>query len=58
VEIQQPKVVARLVQDFRLGAGEAEALALALEKGELAIVATDTGMPSGLQGWAVQGGDH
>jgi predicted nucleic acid-binding protein len=40
-EIRQPKVVARLVQDFRLGAGEAEALALALEKGELAVVATD-----------------
>lgn len=40
-EIRQPGVVARLVQDFRLGAGEAEALALALEKGELAIIATD-----------------
>lgn len=40
-EVGQPRVVARLAQDFRLGAGEAEALALALEKGEAAVVATD-----------------
>lgn len=42
VEVRQPQVVARLVHDFRLGSGEAEALALALEKGEAAaVVATD-----------------
>jgi predicted nucleic acid-binding protein len=40
-EIRQPKVLSRLIQDFRLGAGEAEALALALEQEETAIVATD-----------------
>lgn len=42
VEVQQPRVVARLIQDFRLGSGEAEALALALEQEEAAaVVATD-----------------
>jgi predicted nucleic acid-binding protein len=40
-EVRQPKVLMRLIQDFRLGAGEAEALVLALEKGEEAIIATD-----------------
>ncbi len=35
------RVLERLGLDFRLGAGEVEALALALEKGESAIVATD-----------------
>lgn len=39
--VREPKVCARLVQDFRLGLGEAEALGLALEKEETAIVATD-----------------
>lgn len=38
--IREPKVLARLVQDFRLGLGEAEALVLALEK-KAAVVATD-----------------
>jgi predicted nucleic acid-binding protein len=40
-EVQQPKVLARLLEDFRLGTGEAEALALALENGDTTIVATD-----------------
>jgi predicted nucleic acid-binding protein len=40
-EIGQSKVLSRLLQDFRLGLGEAEALALALEIGDAAIVATD-----------------
>lgn len=40
-EVRQPKVLTRLIQDFRLGAGEAEALVLALDKGEAAVVATD-----------------
>lgn len=40
-EVGQPNLVARLVQDFRLGAGEAEALALALERGDTTLVATD-----------------
>jgi predicted nucleic acid-binding protein len=40
-EVQESKVFGRLGLDFRLGAGEAAALALTLEKGELAIVATD-----------------
>ena len=40
-EIQQQKVLSRLLQDFRLGLGEAEALVLALEIGDAAIVATD-----------------
>jgi predicted nucleic acid-binding protein len=40
-EVRQPKVLNRLTQDFRLGAGEAEALVLALEKEEGAVVATD-----------------
>lgn len=41
-EVRQPRVIARLMQDFRLGLGEAEALALALEKeGVAAVVATD-----------------
>ena len=40
-EILQPKILSRLVQDFRLGLGEAEALVLALEIGDAAIVVTD-----------------
>jgi predicted nucleic acid-binding protein len=40
-EVQEAKVFGRLGLDFRLGAGEAAALALALDKGESAIVATD-----------------
>jgi predicted nucleic acid-binding protein len=40
-EVRQPKVLMRLIEDFRLGAGEAEALVIALEKGEEALVATD-----------------
>jgi predicted nucleic acid-binding protein len=40
-EVRQPKVLSRLLQDFRLGSGEAEALALALEKEDRAVVATD-----------------
>jgi len=40
-EISQPKVYSQLVKDFRLGPGEAEALGLALEKGSVAVVATD-----------------
>lgn len=40
-EIQQPRILSRLLQDFRLGLGEAEALVLALEIGDTAIVATD-----------------
>jgi predicted nucleic acid-binding protein len=40
-EIQQPGVLSRLLQDFRLGLGEAEAIVLALEIGESAVVATD-----------------
>jgi predicted nucleic acid-binding protein len=39
--IRQPKILSRLVQDFRLGLGEAEALVLALDLGDAAIVATD-----------------
>ncbi|MFL6233762.1 MAG: hypothetical protein ACJ76N_11555 [Thermoanaerobaculia bacterium] len=39
--IRQPKVLSRLVQDFRLGLGEAEALVLALDLGDAAVVATD-----------------
>jgi len=40
--VRQPRVTARLIQDFRIGLGEAEALALALEKEEdAAVVATD-----------------
>jgi predicted nucleic acid-binding protein len=40
--VRQPRVTARLMQDFRIGLGEAEALALALEKEEdAAVVATD-----------------
>lgn len=38
--IREAKVLSRLLQDFRLGIGEAEALVLALEK-EAAVVATD-----------------
>ena len=41
-EIQQPKILSRLLLDFRLGPGEAEALVLALEEKEAAaVVATD-----------------
>ncbi len=40
-EVRQSNVLARLGRDFRLGAGEAEALALALERGDSALVATD-----------------
>jgi predicted nucleic acid-binding protein len=40
-EVSQPRIVSRLLQDFRLGKGEAEALTLALETGEAAVVATD-----------------
>ena len=40
-EIRQPQVLSRLLQDFRLGLGEAEALVLALEAGDVATVATD-----------------
>jgi predicted nucleic acid-binding protein len=41
-EIQQPRVLSRLIQDFRLGPGEAEALVLALEEKEnTVIIATD-----------------
>lgn len=40
-EIRQPEVLSRLLEDFRLGLGEAEALVLALEIGDAAIVATD-----------------
>lgn len=40
-EVRQPKVLSRLLQDFRLGSGEAEALALALEKEDRTVVATD-----------------
>ena len=39
--IKQPKVLSRLVQDFRLGLGEAEAIVLALDLGDAAVVATD-----------------
>ncbi|PYQ56313.1 MAG: hypothetical protein DMF53_25795 [Acidobacteria bacterium] len=39
--IEQPKVLSRLVQDFRLGLGEAEAIVLALDLGDAAVVATD-----------------
>lgn len=42
VEVRQPRVIARLTHDFRLGPGEAEALAFALEQEEAAaVVATD-----------------
>lgn len=40
-EVQESRVFDRLGLDFRLGAGEAAALALALAKGESALVATD-----------------
>ncbi len=40
-EVDESRVFGRLGLDFRLGAGEAAALALALEKGESALVATD-----------------
>jgi predicted nucleic acid-binding protein len=40
-ELSQPGIVSRLLQDFPLGRGEAEALALALETGEGVVVATD-----------------
>ena len=40
-EIRQPKILSRLLQDFRLGLGEAEALVLAFEIGGSAVVATD-----------------
>jgi predicted nucleic acid-binding protein len=40
-EVRQPAVLFRLLQDFRLGSGEAEAILLALERGDAAIVATD-----------------
>jgi len=40
-EVHESRVLGRLGLDFRLGAGEAAALALALEKGEAALVATD-----------------
>jgi len=40
-DIKQPKVLLRLVQDFRLGPGEAEAIVLALEIGDTAVIATD-----------------
>ncbi len=41
-EIQQPKILARLLLDFRLGPGEAEALVLASEEKEAtAVIATD-----------------
>lgn len=41
-QVRQSRVVARLMQDFRMGLGEAEALALALENEEEATaVATD-----------------
>jgi predicted nucleic acid-binding protein len=40
-DVRQPKVYSRLVQDFRLGPGEAEALVLALEKEGPVVIATD-----------------
>lgn len=41
-EVRHPQVVVRLIQDFRLGPGEAEALALALDRGgDDAVIATD-----------------
>lgn len=40
-EVQQPGALSRLLQDFRLGSGEAEAILLALERGDASIVATD-----------------
>jgi predicted nucleic acid-binding protein len=40
-EVQPSGILGRLNLDFRLGAGEAAALALALETGESAVVATD-----------------
>lgn len=40
-EVRQPKAYSRLVQDFRLGPGEAEALALALGREDTVVVATD-----------------
>jgi predicted nucleic acid-binding protein len=40
-EVQQPRVLAQIVQDFRLGIGEAEALALALEKENITIATDD-----------------
>jgi len=39
--VGQSRVLSRLLQDFRLGSGEAEALALALEKDTAGVVATD-----------------
>ena len=39
--VKAPRSAARLREDFRLGQGEAEAVALALEKGDTAVVATD-----------------
>jgi predicted nucleic acid-binding protein len=39
--VREPRVLERLVLDFRLGAGEAEALVLALAEEDPAIVATD-----------------
>ena len=39
--VGQSRVLSRLLQDFRLGSGEAEALALALEKDAPGVVATD-----------------
>ncbi|HEY4563546.1 MAG TPA: hypothetical protein VIJ36_11230 [Thermoanaerobaculia bacterium] len=40
-ETKQPEVLSRLVQDFRLGLGEAEAIVLALDMGDTAVLATD-----------------
>lgn len=40
-EVGQPKILARLLDDFRLGPGEAEAVAIALDSGEAVVVATD-----------------
>jgi predicted nucleic acid-binding protein len=40
-KVQQPNVPVRLCQDFRLGTGEAEALALALENGDTTIATDD-----------------
>lgn len=40
-EVQESRVLGQLGLDFRLGAGEAAALTLAVEQGQSAVVATD-----------------